>query len=130
MTKSGGAASALRGMFVVLSAYACTCLFASCAASIPMSSELSIARQTYARASASPGAHLVPAAMRKARDALGQAESTQRIDPGSQRARELGTLAYREAKIAEALVALAFDNAVSARVEKEFGSAAVTNGTR
>jgi hypothetical protein len=92
-----------------------------------MSSELSGARQAYARASASPGAQLVPAELRKARDALAQAEAFQREQPGSRQARELGVLAYREARIAEALVGLAFDNAVSAKVDKEFGSAAVTS---
>ncbi len=76
-------------------------LLASCAArSVGTSSELVEARQAYAEASSSGAAQEAPASLERARVSLGAAEEANRIDPGSQRERDLAFIAKRRARAA------------------------------
>ena len=91
-------------------------LFATaCAARSPRTSnELVQARQQYALASQGNAAVEAPNALRSARQTLTEAEEAHRVDPGSQRERELAYMALRRAQ-----AAIAEGNARAARRDAE-----------
>jgi hypothetical protein len=100
----------------------CAGLLAGCAASIPAPRELINARQAFAHASASPATQLVPAELHKARVALARAEKAFLENPQSYRTQGLANLAYREAKLVEALGVTASDDAFTAEANRQLPS--------
>jgi hypothetical protein len=94
----------------------CSGLLAGCAATMPPM-ELLDARQAFARASAGQAAQLAPAEVQRAYEALAIAEKSFQDEPGSNRTRDLAILAYRKAKLAEALAVKATMDVQSSRTE-------------
>jgi hypothetical protein len=94
-------------------------LLVGCAASIPPPPELIDARQAYAHASASPSTQLVPTDMTNAREALARAEKSFRDDPESYLTQDLANLAYREAKMAEALATTAAGRTITGKASND-----------
>jgi hypothetical protein len=101
---------------------ACAGLLIGCAATIPTPPELMNARQAYAHASASPATQLVPAELDKAREALARAERAFLDNPESYHTQGLANLAYREAKLVEALGVTASDNAAIGEANRRLPS--------
>ncbi len=93
-------------------------LFAGCATVTP--NELVNARSAYHLASAGPAAHLAPAELHQAREALALAEEAYRKDHDSYKTRDLAYVAQRKAELARASGVMAADRASKAKADADF----------
>jgi outer membrane protein OmpA-like peptidoglycan-associated protein len=104
---------------VYLTIFASAASLMGCAANLAPPGLIN-ARQACAHASATPGTLLVPAEMRKAHEALANAEKSFLDNPGSHRTQDLASQAYQLATRAELLARIATDALIAARAEATY----------
>jgi outer membrane protein OmpA-like peptidoglycan-associated protein len=93
-------------------------LLTGCATTVP--SELTDARAAYNHASNGPAAHMAPAELHKAKDALTLAENSFVQDSDSYKTKDLAYVAQRKAQLADAVGVMATDKATKAKAEADF----------